>query len=362
MAVPAEVEKRVGQTTLVTINQMLAPSQLRYADKKRAEAQLERLIKASNVASKPELIFRSMGGKFPNAFALPGGYIVVSDELINLPVTDDELAAVLAHEMGHWQRRHGLQGLLRGSTALLVVSAVTGDLSTLSTFAGSIPFVILQRGYSREFESEADIFAIELLQRAKIDLGNFESVLEKLESTRPSSGTDYTYLSTHPSNAERIHRINPTGVRRSPAMKLANVQTAGGPETVPTSAIPGVIDSELLDTRPRLQRPVQPYYPAELARQNITGNVNVEFVIDANGDTRDWKVLSSSDRRFEATALAAVAQWKFMPGTFHGENVAVRATQLIEFNLDETPPPKKTIEQPAEDKSSSEVPPVIPLE
>ena len=56
------------------------------------------------------------------------------------------IAAVLAHELGHVERRHGLQSVLRNSAALLVVSTITGDLSTLSTFSATLPFLLLQYG------------------------------------------------------------------------------------------------------------------------------------------------------------------------------------------------------------------------
>ncbi len=363
MAVPPEVEKRIGQTSLVAINRILGPSQLRRSDQKRAQAQLDRLIKAGNLSGKPELIFRSMDGKYPNAFALPGGYIVVSDELINLPVTDDELAAVLAHEMGHWQRRHGIQGLLRGSTALLVVSAVTGDLSTLSTFAGSIPFVILQRGYSREFETEADTFAIELLNRAHIDLANFQSVLEKLEDARPESGEDYTYLSTHPSNAERIRRINPTGIVRSIRPAPAKEVPAKDLAAAPKSEAADDDKPDLPDASPSAYEQVSPVYPDELISTRIEGSVTVQFVVDGSGKTRDASVLRSSDPRFETSALAAIAQWKFLPGRRQGKEVPMRVSLTIEFHPTVAPAPRAPAPKPPGDgNSSSDVPPVVPLE
>jgi len=134
--------------------------------------------------------------------------LVVSAALGAL-ANDEELAAVLAHEIGHWQLRHGLQGVLRSSAALLLVSTVSGDLSALTTFAGTIPFVLLQRGYSREFEEAADAYAVDLLRQADISVAHFATILKKLENARPGSGQDLTYLSTHPATHDRIKRVNP---------------------------------------------------------------------------------------------------------------------------------------------------------
>jgi Zn-dependent protease with chaperone function len=203
-AVPAAVEEQAGRAALRTFDRMLGTSSLSRSERRRVEDQLARLVTVRPFGTKPHLEFRSMGGKYPNAFALPGGTIIVSDELVRLGVTNDEIAAVLAHELSHVERHHGIQSLLRNSYALLVVSALTGDLSTLSSLAASLPLVLLNSGYSREFEREADADALALLTAAGIDSRCFATVLEKLEKARPATGRDYSYLSTHPPTAERI--------------------------------------------------------------------------------------------------------------------------------------------------------------
>lgn len=210
LAAPVAIEEQAGRAALSTITQILPGSDLKPAERKRVIALVERLGRAAGLAKTPEVVFRSMGGQSPNAFALPGGIIVVSDELVRLTEVDDEIAAVLAHEIGHLQHRHGLQGVLRSSAALLVVSTVTGDLSTLTTFAGTLPFLLLQRGYSREFETEADDYAVELMRRAGIEVRHFESILKKLEAARPAQGNDFTYLSTHPNTDDRIKALHET--------------------------------------------------------------------------------------------------------------------------------------------------------
>ena len=99
------------------------------------------------------LEFRSAKSIGANALALPGGIIVVTDELIRLAGSDDEIIAVLAHELGHISGRHALRQSLQGAVAGLVIVAFTGDFSAL---ASGLPAVLLQMNYSRVLESEAD--------------------------------------------------------------------------------------------------------------------------------------------------------------------------------------------------------------
>ncbi len=344
MAVPASVEAQAGQAALLTLNRILSPTQLDFADKVRVQNQLDRLVKTRGLPIASRLEFRSTGGKTPNAFALPGGIIVVTDELVLLATRDEELAAVLAHEMGHWQNRHGLQSILRGSSALLVVSTVTGDLSTLTTFAGTIPFLLLQRGYSREFEAEADAYAMDLLRAARIDPRHFASILKKLEDSRPTSGADFTYLSTHPATAERIKAIdfkavNPAPVEKAPVIVLEKIipsqPNAAGAKpgkdiTAGLTLLPG-------QTSPRPLYQTPPVYPPEMAASSTEGDVTVEFIVDNNGDTRELRVVRSTRKEFEGAAVAAVSQWKFVPGQIRGRNIATRISQKLVFALGASP-------------------------
>jgi protein TonB len=97
-----------------------------------------------------------------------------------------------------------------------------------------------------------------------------------------------------------------------------------------------LFDVSQLDQKPVLRVPVQPAYPYEMSRAGINGNVTVEFIISTNGDVTQAQVVRSSHREFEVPAIQAVLKWKFKPGKRGGRAVNVRASQLIEFNLDDT--------------------------
>ena len=96
------------------------------------------------------------------------------------------------------------------------------------------------------------------------------------------------------------------------------------------SAAPGLAQEQ----RPVARVMPQPQYPYEMSRAGIPGWVKVEFVIDAKGEVISAKVAQSSHREFEKAALAAISKWRFVPGKKDGKAVNVRATQVLEFNLD----------------------------
>lgn len=203
---PATIETAAGRTGDAVFTRAFQVTQLSAREQQRVRRQLKRLEQVQPLHVTPTLHFIAMPA--PNAFALPGGIVVMTDSLVRLAKTDEQLAAVLAHEVGHIELRHGLQSILRNSAALVIVSSVTGDLSTLSTFSGTLPFLLLQYGYAREFESEADDYARTLLEKAQIDPRHLADILQLLENARPKSGADFSYLSTHPSTKDRIRALH----------------------------------------------------------------------------------------------------------------------------------------------------------
>ena len=99
--------------------------------------------------------------------------------------------------------------------------------------------------------------------------------------------------------------------------------------------IKDLFDINNLDQKPVPRVQPQPAYPYEMSRAGINGDVVVEFIISANGDVIDTRVVRSSHREFEVPAMQAVQKWKFKPGRKGGKAVAVRVSQLIEFNLED---------------------------
>jgi Zn-dependent protease with chaperone function len=155
----------------------------------------------------------------PNALALPGGTLLLTDEMVQLVDGDtDVLTAVLAHELGHVKHRHALRMLVQVSALGAVTSLVLGDFSTL---LAALPALLGQAHYSREAEREADLNAVQVLTHAGIDTRVMVSLFDKLaarrrgeskEASKEESGTQAMAVAnwlglafaSHPADAERV--------------------------------------------------------------------------------------------------------------------------------------------------------------
>jgi predicted Zn-dependent protease len=144
-----------------------------------------------------------------NAFAMPGGKIMVFSGLVNkLNLTDAELAAVLGHEISHALREHTRERVSRQYAQGIVlagVAAVTGVGSSVADLANQVASVTFQLPQSREQESEADVMGLELMARAGYDPHAAVNVWEKMKSEEKSAPPQF--LSTHPSAPNRIAEL-----------------------------------------------------------------------------------------------------------------------------------------------------------
>jgi Zn-dependent protease with chaperone function len=158
-----------------------------------------------------QVTFRKSEALGPNAMALPSGTIVVTDALVALAESDEELIAVLAHEAGHVARRHGLRQLFQNSIVALAVTWLVGDVSAL---AAAAPTALLQAKYSRDLEREADSYALVTLRVNGIPSRHFAVMLERLEDSGEGRASiaagALDYLSSHPVTSERIERVRQT--------------------------------------------------------------------------------------------------------------------------------------------------------
>ncbi len=194
------VERQMGTQALATLDRLaLGPSQLPEPRRAALAARFDTLARLAG--GRYVLEFRKSPAVGPNAFALPGGTVVLLDELVAAARHDDEIAAVLAHEIGHLVEQHTMRHVLQTSVAGVIVAAVIGDVLSLSSYAAAVPAFLLDAGYSRAFEREADDFGLGLLDRAGIDRGHFVRFLTRMEQEHPSGVPGF--LSTHPRAEER---------------------------------------------------------------------------------------------------------------------------------------------------------------
>jgi beta-barrel assembly-enhancing protease len=196
-------------------------SECKSREGSRALAALGYRLFEGNADLAPDFTLRVYRLPVINAFTLPGGRIILSGKLIEAAKDPDEVAGVLAHELGHVDSRDPEVALLRLTGLQLLISLATGSDggSILSNIAG---LATLLR-YTRAAEIRADDYAQMLLNRARIDpigLKRFLEAVKKLEDSQKSAGALGGLLSTHPATEERIARIGP--LENGPARPVMN--------------------------------------------------------------------------------------------------------------------------------------------
>lgn len=158
-----------------------------------------------------------------NAFALPGGTVVLTDQLVELARNDRELMGVLAHEAGHVTRRHGLAGVYQALGLTLVTTVITGDLISAGTFAAAVPAALLSGGYSRAAETEADAVSGRYMLEAYGTTRPLQTMLARLDrkdsepSAQPSRPSIFDLLRTHPGTPARIAHLQRLEADSQPA-------------------------------------------------------------------------------------------------------------------------------------------------
>jgi predicted Zn-dependent protease len=154
-------------------------------------------------------MFRKGNGLGANAFALPDGTIIFTDEMVALSEHDDELAGVLVHEIGHVVHRHGMRTVIQDSLLGFVLLAITGDVSGSSELFLALPVLLTQLAYSREFEREADDYALDYLRSHGTPTTHFANLIRRIDEKtkgkcQASDEKWLDYLSTHPMTEERL--------------------------------------------------------------------------------------------------------------------------------------------------------------
>jgi Zn-dependent protease with chaperone function len=201
--IPVGAEETLGRESLAGLeNFALKPTTLPVVRQEEYRRKLAAM--AGNQAVPYRLEFRASPVFGPNAFALPSGIIVMTDELVKSAHHEQEVLGVLAHELGHVRHRHSMRHLLESSAIALVIAGVTGDVASATSFAAAAPALLLNAKFSREFEREADRYAIDLMRKGGLDPRYLARLLDRLEEDHGGKrGTIPTFLSSHPATDER---------------------------------------------------------------------------------------------------------------------------------------------------------------
>lgn len=201
---PDAAVRRLGATTLSTLDSIaFAPTGLEDSRRHALIAAFAGLRLPGAVSQQSALLFRKSDAIGANAMTLPNGTIVVTDGLVALAKSDDEILGVLAHEAGHAKYRHALRMMLESSALSALLSWYVGDVNTLAVTA---PASLLNAKYSRDFERQADDYAVEVMRLNGISPSVLADILERMSADRESKSVP-AYLSSHPATSERLARF-----------------------------------------------------------------------------------------------------------------------------------------------------------
>lgn len=209
-SLPESVAQIAARQTLEALDHsVFQPSELDAAVRERVVTAFAPVV-AAHAPVVVAVRFRKGGRVGPNAFALPDGTVIFTDEMIQAAETDDELVAVLSHEIGHVVHRHGLRRVVQDSLLGFAMLAITGDAAGTSELFYAMPVMLTELAYSREFEREADRYALEYLRAHHVDPAHFAHLMRRIDRRQKEShdaangGSWTTYLSTHPHIEERL--------------------------------------------------------------------------------------------------------------------------------------------------------------
>ena len=200
-AVPPAWEADLGKSVVEEI----VPANERCEDRARVAA-IQALVDQL-VAAKPGTPYKYRvtlsKDAMVNAFAAPGGYIVVNQGLLARTKRPEELAGVLAHEIQHVEQRHATKAICREFTMGALIKAAAGGSGDLAAAAGAAK-ALGGLSYSRQAEEEADLKGMALLKAARLDPHGMVAAFEMLADEGGDLPASLSYLSTHPQTGQRV--------------------------------------------------------------------------------------------------------------------------------------------------------------
>ncbi len=206
-AVPPELTEQMSRQAIKMLDRrFLKPSELDPGRIRKLREEFQHLSREIDADFNYRLEFRKSPHIGPNAFALPSGLVIMTDELVDLAADDRELLAILAHETAHVKKRHGLRSIIQNSGVFLLISLLAGDITSITSAAASLPALLAQSGYSRKFETEADRVAALYMIRKGWGTKPFQAIL--LRITRDMA--DYpgeSLLASHPLTDQRVRHL-----------------------------------------------------------------------------------------------------------------------------------------------------------
>lgn len=178
-------------------------------DKKSVDAKRTRIINQYfselNISTPYRVHVTVVNDKTVNAFALPGGQIVVYTGILNKMTTHEQLAALLAHEFSHVQLRHSTRSIFRSLSGYILLSLVIGDMGGVTGTIMQHAEQLTTLGHSRKLEQEADNNGLDILKQNQLDPNGMLQLFKLLEKEGGNNVSEW--ISTHPDLQKRIENV-----------------------------------------------------------------------------------------------------------------------------------------------------------
>jgi len=202
--VPKPIERRIGDASEVQVKTIFGRNSCNDPAGQAAFAKLVNRLRDAAGLDDDSMTAGVLPTSVPNAFALPGGKVFVLKGLLDKAENPDELAGILAHELGHLKHHDNMRGLIYNGGTSFLIGLLFGDVTGSSAVIFASRNVV-EASYSREAETGADTFAIELMHA----LGRSPKPAAELmfRITGKEGGSAFTILASHPLTEDRLARM-----------------------------------------------------------------------------------------------------------------------------------------------------------
>jgi Zn-dependent protease with chaperone function len=203
--VPYSVERRMGQAVDSQVRAIFGGQVCEAPAGKAAFAKLTEQLRIAGGFEHP-LDANVLPSVVPNAIALPGGKIYLFDALLQKATGPDEIAGIIAHELGHAHHRHNMRTLIYNGGSSFLIGLLLGDI----TGSSAVIFAtrsLLQASHSREAEQEADDFAAATMQKLGRSPLPMAELLFRITGEQKKSLGGFTILTSHPLTEDRVARM-----------------------------------------------------------------------------------------------------------------------------------------------------------
>ena len=201
LLLPLEVDRQIGQASYNSVMLGMDEDSTRSAVLQRFGDKLE-------LSDKFDLRFHLVESDQVNAFAMPGGDIVVFSGILDGMEHPEQLAALLAHEATHVDERHSMRMMVRQMAGYLFLSLLVGDVNAVIGLLAENADNLRNLSYSRNLETDADRHGMERMQAAGVDPKGMVQLLQLLEAEAADMPDELSFLSSHPLTEERIAKAN----------------------------------------------------------------------------------------------------------------------------------------------------------